>query len=55
MKDSGIGIAPDNQERILERFVQMHDSLKKPHQRLGLGLTACCELLNLTDSKSQLP
>ncbi len=55
MKDSGIGIQPDNQGRILERFVQLHDSLKKPHRRLGLGLTASCEMLDLKDSNSQLP
>lgn len=36
IKDDGIGIAPENQERVFERFVQTHQ--KKTHSTGGIGL-----------------
>lgn len=36
--DQGIGIAPEDQERIFERFYRVEDSLSRTTQGVGLGL-----------------
>lgn len=38
VEDSGIGIAPDKQEVIFERFHQISDNAEAPQQGTGLGL-----------------
>ena len=38
MSDTGIGIAPDDQERIFEDFVQIESDLQKQVKGTGLGL-----------------
>lgn len=38
--DHGPGIAPENRERVVERFVRLDDSRSKPGNGLGLALVA---------------
>ncbi|MEE4662262.1 MAG: ATP-binding protein, partial [Halieaceae bacterium] len=48
VKDTGIGIAPDRQQAIFERFVQADLQISKPYEGAGLGLAitkAYCEML----------
>jgi len=47
IRDTGIGIAPEDQERIFERFVQVEQGSTKRHGGTGLGLTLCRELAGL--------
>jgi len=39
VKDTGIGIPPDRQDAIFERFIQADISDKMAHQGAGLGLS----------------
>ena len=39
--DEGIGIAPNEQERVFDRFYRTEDSLVKSIQGIGLGLHIC--------------
>jgi PAS domain S-box-containing protein len=43
--DTGIGIAPEMQERIFQAFSQVDGSSSRQHGGAGLGLTICAELL----------
>jgi PAS domain S-box-containing protein len=54
VKDTGIGIAPQNQQKIFDAFVQEDISTTKKYGGTGLGLTISTELLALMDSKLQL-
>lgn len=48
IKDTGIGISPENQEIIFERFRQVDESSDKKYSGTGLGLAiskACAEML----------
>ena len=47
VKDTGIGIAEADQERIFERFTQEDGSIKRRHGGTGLGLTVARGLANL--------
>jgi CheY-like chemotaxis protein/two-component sensor histidine kinase len=47
VKDSGIGISPDKQELIFERFRQANDSKQKNNDGTGLGLTISQSLVKL--------
>ncbi len=38
--DAGVGIAPEDRERVLERFVRLDESRSKPGNGLGLSLAA---------------
>jgi two-component system phosphate regulon sensor histidine kinase PhoR len=44
VSDTGIGIAPEDQERIFKRFEQVGKSGQKKNG-LGLGLAICQELI----------
>ncbi|GET36302.1 ATP-binding protein [Microseira wollei] len=45
--DTGIGIAPENQSRIFEEFVQVNHPLQKRVKGTGLGLPLCKKLSEL--------
>jgi signal transduction histidine kinase len=47
VRDSGVGIAPENLGRIWEPFVQADTSLERRRSGLGLGLTLVRNLVNL--------
>jgi signal transduction histidine kinase len=45
--DTGIGIAPEDLNRVLEPFVQVDSSLSRRHQGTGLGLPAVRGIMQL--------
>jgi len=47
VKDSGIGIAVADQQRIFEVFEQVDASTKRSHDGAGLGLALCKQLVEL--------
>lgn len=54
VRDSGIGIAPDRQERIFQAFTQEDSSVSKRYGGTGLGLTISNNLLKYMDSQLEL-
>jgi PAS domain S-box-containing protein len=54
VRDTGIGIEPQNQRRIFEAFSQEDSSTTKKFGGTGLGLTISNRLLGLMNSKLQL-
>ncbi len=47
VEDTGIGIPPEEWERIFEPFYQVEDSLRREHSGIGLGLSIARELVQL--------
>ncbi|WCJ59101.1 ATP-binding protein [Fontisphaera persica] len=47
VRDSGIGIAPENMERLFQPFVQLHDGLARQFSGTGLGLSLVYRLTDL--------
>ncbi|KAF2169715.1 hypothetical protein M409DRAFT_64754 [Zasmidium cellare ATCC 36951] len=47
VKDTGPGIAPEDQHRIFEPFVQGDVGLSRKHSGTGLGLSICSQLASL--------
>jgi two-component system sensor histidine kinase/response regulator len=45
--DSGIGISPDEQERIFDWFTQGHAALQGEHRGIGLGLPIAAKIATL--------
>ena len=45
--DTGIGIKPEDQDRVFERFEQVEESLTKKYQGTGLGLSLTRSLVEL--------
>jgi len=47
VQDTGIGIEPDQQQRIFDLFTQLDDSCTRTHGGIGLGLTLTKRLVEL--------
>lgn len=54
VRDTGIGIKADKQEKVFEAFAQEDGSTTKKYGGTGLGLAITNKLLGLMDSKLQL-
>jgi signal transduction histidine kinase/CheY-like chemotaxis protein len=54
VEDSGIGIRPEDQERIFEAFTQVDGSLSRQHQGTGLGLTLVRRFVELHGGRLRL-
>lgn len=54
IKDSGIGIAPEDQEKIFEKFAQLGDYLTSNNKGVGLGLSIVNYLVNLMGGEIRL-
>jgi PAS domain S-box-containing protein len=54
VRDTGIGIAKDKQEKIFEAFSQESESTSKKYGGTGLGLSICNKLLSLMGSRLQV-
>jgi PAS domain S-box-containing protein len=54
VKDTGIGIKHQNQEKIFQSFVQEDNSITRQFGGTGLGLTISNQLLGLMNSKLEL-
>ncbi|MGI5817380.1 MAG: response regulator, partial [Armatimonadota bacterium] len=54
VRDTGIGIAPEEQERILEAFTQADSSTTRRYGGTGLGLTISSQLVELMGGRMWL-
>ena len=54
IRDTGIGIQPDKQEKIFEAFAQEDSSTTKKYGGTGLGLTISNKLLKMMGSRLEL-
>ncbi len=51
IKDRGIGIPPDQLEKIFDCFYQVNSSDSRPYNGLGLGLALCSQIVQLHDGQ----
>jgi len=54
VKDQGSGIAPEDHDRVFEKFSQVDASTTREHGGTGLGLTISKELANLLGGSIEL-
>jgi signal transduction histidine kinase len=54
IRDTGIGICPDDQEYIFDEFFQVDDRANAKYRGAGLGLSLVKELLDLLDGKCSI-
>ena len=51
IRDSGIGIAPIDQERLFQAFAQVDETMTRTYGGTGLGLVICKHLVDLMGGK----
>ncbi|MCX6270850.1 MAG: ATP-binding protein [Bacteroidetes bacterium] len=54
IKDTGIGIAPENQAIIFEEFRQVSEGMGRSYEGTGLGLTLCRKFIGLLNGEITL-
>ncbi len=54
VRDTGIGIPPDRQAAVFEKFTQADGSTTRKFGGTGLGLSICCQLVELMGSRIEL-
>ena len=54
VEDTGIGIAPQDHDKVLAAFAQVDARLERRYQGLGLGLPLACSLMTLHDGALNL-
>jgi signal transduction histidine kinase len=54
VNDTGVGIAPQDQERIFEEFTQLENPAQSRFKGTGLGLPLCCKLAELLGGRIDL-
>ncbi|MFZ4707724.1 MAG: PAS domain S-box protein, partial [Bacteroidales bacterium] len=54
VKDTGIGISAENQERVFESFKQENNTISRTHGGSGLGLAISRQIVELMGGKLQL-
>jgi len=51
IKDTGIGIPPEQQQKVFEKFSQVDESATRKHEGTGLGLAIAASLVHLMDGE----
>jgi CheY-like chemotaxis protein len=54
VRDSGVGIAPDQLARVFEMFVQVDSTLERSRDGLGLGLTLVKKFVEMHDGQIEV-
>jgi signal transduction histidine kinase len=52
--DNGIGIPPDQREKVFEKFCQLDSSLSRKHAGVGIGLSLVRKILDIYDCPSRI-
>lgn len=54
VRDFGVGIAAEDQQRVFDRFTQLHTGASRTHPGYGLGLSICRALTDLLQGRIEL-